>query len=89
MQTRINAYKHTTYRHAGMHPLSLPVFATTSDLILVMALLKDTFVKAKDWVRELSRQVMSEVVTTLCGNKSDLSNLRNVTTKVRACGLSG
>lgn len=44
---------------------------------------QSTFTAAKSWVKELEKQLPQGVVLTLCGNKTDLSNLREVSSKVR------
>ncbi|XP_060111420.1 ras-related protein Rab-5C [Heteronotia binoei] len=38
----------------------------------------DTFVRAKNWVKELQRQASSNIVITLAGNKADLASKRAV-----------
>ena len=43
---------------------------------------QDSFSAAKGWVKELEKQLAPGVVMALCGNKSDLSNLREVAAKV-------
>lgn len=39
---------------------------------------QDTFARAKSWVKELQRQANPNIVIALAGNKSDLSQSRNV-----------
>ncbi|MEQ2172032.1 Ras- protein Rab-5C [Goodea atripinnis] len=39
---------------------------------------KDTFTRAKNWVKELQRQASPNIVIALAGNKADLSNKRAV-----------
>lgn len=39
---------------------------------------KDTFGRAKTWVKELQRQANPNIVIALAGNKSDLTNKRSV-----------
>ena len=41
-------------------------------------LLKDTFGRAKTWVKELQRQASPNIVIALAGNKADLANKRMV-----------
>ncbi|KAF2979447.1 hypothetical protein EK904_003140 [Melospiza melodia maxima] len=38
----------------------------------------DTFVRAKNWVKELQRQASPNIVIALAGNKADLANKRAV-----------
>ena len=45
-------------------------------------LVQETFLKAKEWVKELGRHITGDIVISLAGNKSDLGNLRMVPTKV-------
>lgn len=42
------------------------------------AFLKDTFTRAKNWVKELQRQASPNIVIALSGNKADLANKRVV-----------
>lgn len=44
----------------------------------------ESFLKAKEWVKELERHVLSEVITALAGNKADMVAHRQVSFKVRA-----
>lgn len=39
---------------------------------------KDTFGRAKTWVKELQRQASPDIVIALAGNKTDLANKRSV-----------
>ena len=39
---------------------------------------KDTFGRAKTWVKELQRQASPNIVIALAGNKADLANKRMV-----------
>jgi len=41
----------------------------------------DTFLKAKEWVKELGKHITGDIVIALAGNKCDLTNLRMVPTK--------
>lgn len=45
--------------------------------------LKDTFTRAKNWVKELQRQASPNIVIALAGNKADLANKRNVDFQVK------
>lgn len=40
--------------------------------------MKDTFGRAKTWVKELQRQASPNIVIALAGNKTDLANKRSV-----------
>lgn len=40
--------------------------------------LKDTFTRAKNWVKELQRQASPNIVIAIAGNKADLANKRAV-----------
>ena len=40
--------------------------------------LQDTFIRAKNWVKELHRQASANIVIALAGNKADLSNKRMI-----------
>lgn len=44
---------------------------------------KDTFTRAKNWVKELQRQASPNIVIALAGNKADLANKRAVDHQVR------
>lgn len=44
---------------------------------------KDTFTRAKNWVKELQRQASPNIVIALAGNKADLANKRAVDYQVR------
>lgn len=46
-------------------------------MILVNAF-QATFRTVKDWVRELKRNCMADMVIAIAGNKSDLNDLREV-----------
>lgn len=39
---------------------------------------KESFAKAKNWVKELQRQASPNIVIALAGNKADLANKRVV-----------
>lgn len=43
--------------------------------------IKDTFSRAKTWVKELQRQASPSIVIALAGNKTDLVNKRAVETE--------
>jgi len=43
---------------------------------------RDTFERAKSWVKELDRQARKDIVIALAGNKFDLSNKRMVEVEV-------
>lgn len=43
---------------------------------------KDTFTRAKTWVKELQRQASPNIIIALAGNKSDLADKRAVETEV-------
>lgn len=45
---------------------------------------KDTFTRAKNWVKELQRQASPNIVIALAGNKADLANKRAVDLQVIA-----
>lgn len=45
--------------------------------------LKDTFTRAKNWVKELQRQASPNIVIALAGNKADLANKRAVDFQVK------
>ena len=47
-----------------------------------MLALKDTFNRAKNWIKELKRQAPAEIVIALAGNKTDLNSKRVVETEV-------
>lgn len=42
--------------------------------------IKDTFERAKNWVKELQRQATPGIVIALAGNKLDLNSMRSVQT---------
>lgn len=44
---------------------------------------KDTFTRAKNWVKELQRQASPNIVIALAGNKADLAGKRAVDHQVR------
>lgn len=44
---------------------------------------KDTFTRAKNWVKELQRQASPNIVIALAGNKADLANKRAVDFQVK------
>ena len=46
---------------------------------------KDTFGRAKTWVKELQRQASPNIVIALAGNKADLANKRMVEYEVKYC----
>lgn len=46
----------------------------------------DTFVRAKNWVKELQRQASPNIVIALAGNKADLASKRTVDTEVGRSG---
>lgn len=46
--------------------------------ILFFLFLKDTFTRAKNWVKELQRQASPNIVIAIAGNKADLANKRAV-----------
>ena len=48
---------------------------------------KDTFARAKNWVRELQRQASPNIVIALSGNKVDLASKRAVDFEVRKRGF--
>lgn len=50
--------------------------------------LQDTFVRAKNWVKELQRQASPNIVIALAGNKADLAPKRAVDFQVRGQQLS-
>ena len=45
---------------------------------MIVFLFQDTFVRAKNWVKELQRQARPDIVIALAGNKSDLGAKRQV-----------
>ena len=47
-------------------------------LIVYDITLKDSFIKAQNWVRELQRQANTNIVIALVGNKLDLASKRAV-----------
>ena len=47
-------------------------------LIFYKFIFKDTFGRAKTWVKELQRQASPNIVIALAGNKADLANKRMV-----------
>lgn len=53
-----------------------------SCIIQVLFILKDTFTRAKTWVKELQRQASPNIIIALAGNKSDLADKRVVETEV-------
>lgn len=46
----------------------------------ILVLKKDTFERAKNWVKELQRQATPGIVIALAGNKLDLNTMRSVQT---------
>lgn len=44
----------------------------------ILFFLKDTFTRAKNWVKELQRQASPNIVIAIAGNKADLANKRAV-----------
>lgn len=48
----------------------------------IVLALKDTFNRAKNWIKELKRQAPAEIVIALAGNKTDLNSKRVVETEV-------
>lgn len=49
----------------------------------LLSLPQDTFVRAKNWVKELQRQASPNIVIALAGNKADLASKRAVDFQVR------
>ena len=47
-------------------------------LIVYDITVKDSFIKAQNWVRELQRQANTNIVIALVGNKLDLASKRTV-----------
>lgn len=60
------------------------MFITTVFQTWTLLFVKDTFVRAKNWVKELQRQASPNIVIALSGNKADLANKRAVDFQVRA-----
>lgn len=56
------------YFHQLTHPLARPS--------LPALLCQESFVRAKNWVKELQRQASPNIVIALAGNKADLANKR-------------
>lgn len=54
--------------------LSLPPFLPSSLLSCLGG--QESFVRAKNWVKELQRQASPNIVISLAGNKADLANKR-------------
>lgn len=52
-------------------------------LFFIFFSLKDTFTRAKNWVKELQRQASPNIVIALAGNKADLANKRAVDFQVK------
>jgi len=46
--------------------------------VSVFAPMKESFARAKNWVKELQRQASPNIVIALSGNKADLANKRAV-----------
>ena len=46
--------------------------------VVIIYLLKETFTRAQNWIRELQRQASPNIVIALAGNKSDLAQRRAV-----------
>ena len=65
-----------------MAPFSHAPLFCSSSLTSCVDPVQETFLKAKEWVKELGRHITGDVVISLAGNKSDLGNLRMVPTKV-------
>lgn len=51
--------------------------------VVLFLFLKDTFTRAKNWVKELQRQASPNIVIALAGNKADLANKRAVDFQVK------
>ncbi|PRD34505.1 UNVERIFIED_CONTAM: Ras-related protein Rab-5B [Trichonephila clavipes] len=58
--------------------ISIPDFFLCTASYLVTSLNKDTFSRAKTWVKELQRQASPNIVIALAGNKADLAAKRAV-----------
>lgn len=39
---------------------------------------QESFVRAKQWVKELQKQAAPNIIIAICGNKNDLANKRTV-----------
>jgi GTPase SAR1 family protein len=52
------------------------------DDIVILIILKMSFDKAKDWVKELQQQGDPNVVVAFVGNKVDMENARKVSVEV-------
>lgn len=50
--------------------------------MVILYIFKETFSRAKTWVKELQRQASPNIVIALAGNKADLSNKRMVELEV-------
>lgn len=57
-------------------------YATCKWLYTFFFSFKDTFTRAKNWVKELQRQASPNIVIALAGNKADLANKRAVDLQV-------
>lgn len=51
---------------------------------IALSAFKDTFTRAKNWVKELQRQASPNIVIALAGNKADLANKRAVDHQVKS-----
>lgn len=55
-----------------------PLFCFNVMFGIAFSASKDTFTRAKNWVKELQRQASPNIVIALAGNKADLANKRAV-----------
>ena len=64
------------YRCLNIYKCSVLHFLT--DCAFPTALCQESFVRAKNWVKELQRQASPNIVIALAGNKADLANKRTL-----------